>query len=104
MKKDNDGSDMAYCRPQKFGYGLTLYLDEDQCEALGLSKALKAGTQVTLQATAIVTSATESLELDGDDARPNVNISLQITDLGVTTGSVLKNAAQLLYGSGADDY
>lgn len=104
MKKDNDGSDMAYCRPLKFGYGLTLYLDEDQCEALGLSKALKAGTQVTLQATAIVTSATESLELDGDDARPNVNISLQITDLGVTTGSVLKNAAQLLYGSGADDY
>ncbi len=81
-----------------------MYLDEDQCEALGLSKALKAGTQVTLQATAIVTSATESLELDGDDARPNVNISLQITDLGVTTGSVLKNAAQLLYGSGADDY
>jgi len=104
MKKEQDGNgDMAYCRPEKYGYGLRLYLDEDQCEALGISKALKAGTQVTLQAISIVTSATESLERDGDDKGTDVSLSLQITELGLTTSGVLKNAAKLLYGTGADD-
>ena len=99
MKKDGDDSgDAAYCMSAKYGYGLTLHLDEDQCETLGISKALKAGTQVTLQAMAIVTSATESLECDGDDKGTDVSICLQITDMGLTTGSTLKNAANLLYG------
>jgi len=102
MKKDcDDMGEAAYCMPAKYGYGLTLHLDEDQCESLGISKALKAGTQVTLQAIAIVTSATESLERDGDDKGTDVSICLQITDMGLTTGSTLKNAANLLYG--ADD-
>ncbi len=104
MKKDQDDTgSMAYCRSEKYGYGLALYLDEDQCESLGIAKALEAGTQVTLQAIALVTSATESLERDGDDKGTDVSVSLQITELGLTTGSVLKNAAKLLYGTGADD-
>jgi len=104
MKKEQDDNGaMAYCCSEKFGYGLTLYLDEDQCEALGISKALKAGTQVTLQAVAIVTSATESLERDGDDKGTDVSLSLQITELGLTANGTLKNADKLLYGSGADD-
>ena len=99
MKKESDDmGDAAYCMSAKYGYGLTLHLDEDQCESLGISKALKAGTQVTLQAIAIVTSATESLERDGDDKGTDVSICLQITDMGLTTGSTLKNAANLLYG------
>jgi len=99
MKKDSDDmNEAAYCMSAKYGYGLTLHLDDDQCEALGISKALKAGTQVTLQAIAIVTSATESLERDGDDKGTDVSICLQITDMGLTTGSTLKNAANLLYG------
>lgn len=102
MKKDSDEmGDAAYCMSAKYGYGLTLHLDEDQCESLGISKALKAGTQVTLQAMAVVTSATESLERDGDDKGTDVSICLQITDMGLTTGGKLKNAAELLYG--ADD-
>ena len=99
MKKDcDDMGEAAYCMSAKYGYGLTLHLDEDQCESLGISKALKAGTQVTLQAIAIVISATESLERDGDDKGTDVSICLQITDMGLTTGSTLKNAANLLYG------
>ncbi len=99
MKKDGDDrGDVAYCMPAKYSYGLTLQLDEDQCESLGISNALKAGTQVTLQAIAIVISATESLERDGDDKGTDVSICLQITDMGLTTGSTLKNAANLLYG------
>lgn len=99
MRKEQDDSGCSdYCMSEKYGYGLTLYLDEDQCEALGISKALKAGTQVMLQATAIVTSATESLERDGDDKGTDVSLSLQITELGVTVGGTLKNAAEILYG------
>lgn len=102
MKKDSDDmGDASYCMSAKYGYGLTLHLDEDQCESLGISKALKAGTQVTLQAIALVTSATEPLERDGDDKGTDVSICLQITDMGLTTGGKLKNAAELLYG--ADD-
>ena len=104
MKKEaDDNGDMPYCMSEKYGYGLTLYLDEDQCEALGLSRSLQAGTQVTLQAAAIVTSSTESLERDGDDKGTDISISLQITDLGLNAGGVLKNAANMLYGKGADD-
>ena len=96
-KEANDNESPLYCCSSQFGYGLTLYLDEDQCEKLGISQALKAGTQVTLQATAIVTEAKESLERDGDDKGTDVSISLQITDLGVNVGSVLKDAASILY-------
>ena len=99
MKKEQDESGYApYCVSDKYGYGLTLYLDDDQCEALGIAKALKAGTQVTIQATAIVTSSTESLERDGDDLGTDVSLSLQITDMGIAINGTLKNAATLLYG------
>ena len=37
----------------------------------------------------------------GDDKGTEVCICLQITDMGLTTGGKLKNAANLLYG--ADD-
>ena len=103
QKSADDNDSISYCMPAKYGYGLTLYLDEEQCEKLGISNALKAGTQVTLQASAIVTTATESLERDGDDKGTDINLSLQITDLGITPGNVLKNAADMLYGSRADD-
>ncbi|WP_369952275.1 capsid staple protein [Ralstonia syzygii] len=98
MKREAD--DLAYSEwtPAAYPCGLCLYLDEEQCEALGIDKALKAGTQVTLQAKAIITSATESLERDGDDKGSDVSLSLQITDLGVTVQGVLRNAADVLYG------
>ena len=99
MKKDSDDmGEASYCMSAKYGYGLTLHLDEDQCESLGITKALKAGTQVTLQATAVVTSSTESLERDGDDKGTDVSLSLQIIDLGLSSGGILKDAAKQLYG------
>jgi hypothetical protein len=82
---------------ENYGYGLRLYLAEDQCEALGITKALRAGTQVTLKASAIVVSSTESLSGE-QEAQGDVSLSLQITDMGVEVGSVLRTAAQLLYG------
>jgi hypothetical protein len=81
-----------------YGYGLRIYLDDEACEKLGITKAVRAGAQVTLQAKAIVVSSTESLDNDNDGGTNEVCLSLQITDMGLQVGQVLRNAAQALYG------
>jgi hypothetical protein len=101
MKRDADegyASSPGY-NPGQYPSGLCIWLDEDQCDALGIAKAMKPGTQVTITATAVVTTATESLESDGDDKGNDVRMSLQITDLGVTPSGTLRNAAAELYRS-----
>ena len=97
MKSDTDDSVSEY-KPPTYPGSLCLYLDEDQCEALGISKALTPGTQLTLSALALVVSATESLERDGDDAGNDVSLSIQITDLGIEVSGTARNAAAELYG------
>ena len=103
MKVDSDNSMVNECCESPYGYGLNLYLNSEQCEALGISETIKPGTQVTLQAMAIITNASESIDRAGDDAGTDISLSLQITDLGIETGATLKDAANKLYGSGADD-
>ena len=76
-----------------------IYLCEDDCEKLGITKGLRAGTKVTLQASAIIVSSTESVESDGDDAGNDISLSLQITDLGLQPQGVVRNAAAELYGA-----
>lgn len=99
LKADSDDAqpEMAY-GSAKYGYGLCLSLNEDQCELLGISKALTAGTKVNIQAVGIVVSATESVERDGDDKGNDVSLQVQITDMGMEAGQVLRNAAAILYG------
>lgn len=100
MKREGDEYEaMPSYSTEAYPYGLCLYLNEDQCEKLGISKALKPGTQVTISAKAVVTSATESLERDGDDKGNDVSLSIQITDLGVSANGVMRNAAAELYGN-----
>lgn len=79
--------------------GLCLYLDDDQCEKLGIDKALKPGTEITVTAKALIVSSTENLERDKGEGN-DVSLSLQITDLGLTVGGLIKNAAEILYGDG----
>lgn len=81
-----------------YDYGLSIHLNEEQCELLGISTALKAGVGVTLQAKAIVTRSTQALEQYGDDKGTAISLCLQITDLGINEDGVVKNAAQMLYG------
>ena len=92
-------SDAAECiesyQPELYGYGLRICLNDAQCAALGLTKALAAGALVTITAKAVVVSSTESV---GTENGNNVRVELQITDMGVDVGGVLKNAAQTLYG------
>jgi hypothetical protein len=69
------------CSPPAYGYGLCLYLNDDQCEALGIKKALEAGSTVNITAKAVVTRSTQSVEADGDDTGPDYSLELQITDM-----------------------
>ena len=99
LKNAGDESLCCAMPMENYGYGLRIYLNEEACEALGITKALRAGTQVTLQAKAIVVSSTESVESDADDKGNDISLSLQITDMGLEAGGVLRNAAEVLYGS-----
>ncbi|OGT24694.1 MAG: hypothetical protein A2342_10005 [Gallionellales bacterium RIFOXYB12_FULL_54_9] len=100
MKRESsEGMDYAPYMPGKYPGGLCIYIDEDQCEALGLTSALKAGTEVGIQAKGIVTSSTESVESDGDDKGNDVSLSVQITDMSLKVIGKVRDAASILYGS-----
>ena len=92
MKRETE-SDMC-CDMSRYGYGLQINLDDDQCEALGISKAMGVGTKVSIQAMGIVNRSGECLESEGR----GVTISVQITDLGMQGQGKASNAAQILYG------
>jgi len=79
----------------------TIYLTEDQVEALGLkANPPAAGASVGLRAIARVISKSENADLDGDGDGIDVCITLQITDLEVTPGAMSSSsAAGALYGN-----
>lgn len=93
MKRDSEG-DCWGPETNRFGYGLQLNLDDDQCEALGITKTVPVGTKVSLQGVAIVVRSGECLESDGK----GVTVSMQITDLGMQMQGKASNAAQMIYG------
>jgi hypothetical protein len=99
MKADSDDTAQGYAGPT-YPSGLRLYLDEDLCERLGITKTLKPGTVLTISAKAVVESSTEALERDGDDAGNDVSLQLQITDLGCQPAGAMRNAAAELYKAG----
>jgi hypothetical protein len=78
----------------RYGYGLQINLDDDQCESLGVAKAIPVGTRVSIQATGLVTRSGECLEADGK----GVNVSVQITDLGMQQQGKASDAAKIIYG------
>lgn len=65
-----------------YPYGLRVTLHQEQLEALGFKELPKAGTQMHLEAVAVVTrSATEDPDADGDV--DYVCVELQLTQLGI---------------------
>ncbi|MFJ1253417.1 capsid staple protein [Cupriavidus sp. CuC1] len=102
MKRDADEAYEVCYDSSKYGWGLQISLDSDQVEKLGITKAMRAGQQVSVRALAVVVSVTESLESDGDSTGPDISLCLQITDLDLTpqgTANAAK-AASMLYGDG----
>jgi hypothetical protein len=100
MKMDSPPDMTMPAMGSAYGYGCCIQLNDGQCEALGFKAPLPAGQVVRLQAMAVVTESTSSVEMDGEDKGPDVRMSLQITDLEVTPkgGKSAGDLAGALYG------
>lgn len=101
--KQTDEHGIEYT-PRAFGYGTEIYLNGEQCEALGLTR-IAAGQTVTIRASGIVTRATEELEMDADSGGKDLCISIQLTEADVTPVGTANaaRAARILYGASGDE-
>jgi hypothetical protein len=87
-----------YAQPMAPNYCPCIYLTEEQVEALGLKdNPPPAGGNVGIRAIARVVSKTEDADLDGDGDGIDVRLTLEITEMEVTRGS-MPSAAAALYG------
>lgn len=97
MKVDNPASDQAQptmmSDPSDYPYGLCLRVDEDSIDTLGLTDLPEVGTEIMIQAKAVV-RATAISDQEGDQNR---SMELQITDLGLEIGKK-KDIQEVLYG------
>jgi hypothetical protein len=85
------------CGTNPYGYGLSIRLNEDQCEALGITQPPAAGSKVQIRAITIVTEVTQKMESDGDDKGPDIFLCLQITDLELGSKESASSSASMLY-------
>lgn len=78
-----------------------LQLNDDQCEALGITSPPQPGQVFTIQARAVATRVTaeaeEADEVAAEGNAPDVYLTLCITDLELTPSS--GSVASRLYGS-----
>lgn len=79
----------------KYPWGLTLCLNDDMLEKLGIDK-MEVGTMVTVMARAKVTGYSER-ELQDETEK---YLDLQLTDLGIDSGSTMPTEA-MYDGAGA---
>lgn len=87
-----------------FGYGASISLNGEQCEALGLNKMLRAGQPVTIRANGVITRSTEELEASTDSGGKDVSLCIQFTEMEVRVSGTANaaKAAQMLYGDDED--
>jgi hypothetical protein len=79
----------------------TVYLNDDQCEALGITTPPAPGTVFMLRVRAVAISVTaqaeEADEVAKEGGGPDVSMTLELTDIDILHGGG-KDAASLLYG------
>lgn len=99
LKQEPDEGYAAY-RPNQFGYGTEIHLNGEQCEALGITKSMRVGQQVTIRASGIVTRSTEELEADTDSGGKDVSLCIQLTEMDLRSAGAMsaERAAAILYG------
>ena len=104
MKADPDESTEASAPDTNpYGYGLVIQLDDDRCEALGIKTPPAAGAVYLVHARAFVQSvsieAEEADEVSAEGNKPDVRMSLQITDMAIDPqGKSQAAVAASLYG------
>lgn len=93
--KDDDSSVQMDCCP-------TIYLNCEQCEALGITGMPPPGTIYMLRVKAVVkritAEAEEADEVASEGDSPDVSLTLSLTDMEIVQGGG-KEASSLLYGT-----
>ena len=87
--------------PYEPDYCPCVYLTEEQCDALGIDKALDAGTVIGMTIRGVVTRSTSSVDSEDDADDPDVSMCVQITDAMIVAppeATDNKKAAKALYG------
>ena len=79
-----------------YGYGLCVRLNPKQCEALGITAGMPAGSKMMMTAAVVATRVTE--EVDAGEEEKEVYLELQITDMSLTSPSSASKSASMLYG------
>jgi len=90
-KKDTD-DECCVAGDNVYGYGLTLYLDEERLKSLGFDAPLEVGSVVSIEAKGFVETASMSADKKGK----RISMSIQITDLGIEGGEKM-DTANILY-------
>lgn len=94
MKRKPDNEPYEHAMDSEYGYGTCIHLDEDQCEALGLTTLPAPGQVVMIRARCVVTRT--MVEDDGEG--PENHMNLQITDMELGASNDSPSAASMLYG------
>jgi hypothetical protein len=94
--------DYGCCATSDYNASPTIYLTNDQCEALGITAAPAPGTVYMLKVRAVamrvMAEVEEADEVKAEGAGPDISLTLQLTDMEISNGGV-SNAASMLYGS-----
>lgn len=95
--KTKNEDDYCGCTPESspYGWGTSIRLNEDQCEALGITSPPAAGTRITITAAAYVAESTSCVEADGDDKGPDVMLTLQLTDMEISGARTSQDTTSL---------
>lgn len=94
MKREPDNEPYEAVMESEYGYGTCIHLDEDQCNALGITTLPAPGQVVMIRARAVVTRT----RVENDGEGPENHMSLQITDMELGGAQSEQSAASLLYG------
>jgi len=104
MKTGDRMNECCAIADNPYGYGLCIYLNEEQVEALGLGKnPPAAGSTVSLRAIAKVVQVTQEADpgeevAEGESASDvDVELRFQITDLEVMPQGGTTNIAAAIY-------
>jgi len=100
MNIKSDGNDC--CAPSSdYDNSPTIYLTDEQCEALGITTAPQPGTVYMLKVRAVATRVTaeveEASEAKTEGGAPDISLTLRLSDIEIVTGGG-KDAASMLYG------
>lgn len=90
-EKENEVSED---RPE-FPFGLTLRLDNEALDKLGMKEMPEVGTDIELAAKVVVTEVSEHTRGDGDTVK---GLSLQITDMNLFKRESPTKTADKIYG------